>query len=772
MKAENGSTWNKRSGMSGKLMAALGLVLGMASLPAMAQTAPEPADRLCTAGFNVDYGWFNVLGSVPADDRFGVLEFLGGLTSGACVPITPARLAVQLGGTALPLSGEAIYNNLGSASPTLTVPLLEPALCEDYYSGAGTATWNLVIKDANDQDMIGGPVVGITALDYNLNSGALVPQRADASTPWLTCHAGLAPNSTAGSVEPDENGVFADGLESETNLRVAFLDVQGAPLASDVLNQAQAAGSNVAFTVRVSNHGSVPAQDVRIREFVPTASTLMGPIVERVVGGCIDHGPAGDALNPCSNTGGNSNGIGANRFAQNIGPLAPGAHRDFTLTRRSNGSDFSAGQPLALIQVAAFSAPGTAIEVDRADNSRSLRIRMVENESPTAHSQSVSTPEETSKPIVLTATDPDSPTLTFQVASQPSHGTLTGTAPNLTYTPALDYPSGHAAGTDSFTFTASDGITTSAPATVTISVTPVNDEPRYVQGTLDDPYPASEGQLLGINLTGVFTDPEGDAFTLSVTGALPTGVQFYPNHPLTGGPAIAGSLSLSSAGSYPLTVMATETSTSPALSGSRPFTLVIANVNQAPTVSNTPLPDRADNEGVTIEAFSLASGFTDPDPGTQFAFTVTGDGFPQGISVDENGIVSGTLSQMAAGVYTVTIIADDQQGDTVSDDFVWTVNAVNVAPERVGTLADRLLLVGQVMEILGSDLQDAFFDPDGDPLTITVAGLPLGVYLLPSGNIGGAPVPGSEGDYPITVTATDTGTPALSETQTFTIRVE
>ena len=51
-----------------------------------------------------------------------------------------------------------------------------------------------------------------------------------------------------------------------------------------------------------------------------------------------------------------------------------------------------------------------------------------------------------------TGTDPDGDPLTFAVVAAPSHGTLTGTAPDLTYTPAADY-----FGPDELTFTVSDG---------------------------------------------------------------------------------------------------------------------------------------------------------------------------------------------------------------------------------------------------------------------------------------------------------------------------
>ncbi|MBE7195038.1 MAG: hypothetical protein INR66_21490, partial [Gordonia polyisoprenivorans] len=88
---------------------------------------------------------------------------------------------------------------------------------------------------------------------------------------------------------------------------------------------------------------------------------------------------------------------------------------------------------------------------------------------PSANSQSVTTDQAIAKAITLTGSDPDTPPLglSYTVTTAPAHGTLTGTTPNLTYTPTPGY-----SGTDSFTFTDNNGSNTSTPATVTITVTP------------------------------------------------------------------------------------------------------------------------------------------------------------------------------------------------------------------------------------------------------------------------------------------------------------
>ena len=89
------------------------------------------------------------------------------------------------------------------------------------------------------------------------------------------------------------------------------------------------------------------------------------------------------------------------------------------------------------------------------------------NSPPLAGDQAVTTAEDTPVAITLTGSDPDGDPLTFSVVSGPANGSLSGTAPTLTYTPDPGFN-----GADSFTFDVNDGLLLSAAATVSLTVTP------------------------------------------------------------------------------------------------------------------------------------------------------------------------------------------------------------------------------------------------------------------------------------------------------------
>ena len=56
-----------------------------------------------------------------------------------------------------------------------------------------------------------------------------------------------------------------------------------------------------------------------------------------------------------------------------------------------------------------------------------------------ANAQAVTTPEDTALAITLTGSDPDLDPLTFAIVTGPTNGALTGTPPNVTYTPNANY---------------------------------------------------------------------------------------------------------------------------------------------------------------------------------------------------------------------------------------------------------------------------------------------------------------------------------------------
>ena len=105
-----------------------------------------------------------------------------------------------------------------------------------------------------------------------------------------------------------------------------------------------------------------------------------------------------------------------------------------------------------------------SVNIDIIDNGEA------NNSKPVAEPQSVTVAKNTAQSITLTGSDIDGDPLTYAIASNPSHGSLTGTPPNVTYTPDDGY-----IGSDSFTFTVNDGNEDSDPATVDITI---NEEGR------------------------------------------------------------------------------------------------------------------------------------------------------------------------------------------------------------------------------------------------------------------------------------------------------
>ncbi len=145
-------------------------------------------------------------------------------------------------------------------------------------------------------------------------------------------------------------------------------------------------------------------------------------------------------------------------------------------------------------------------EINSAPATVSITVTPV-NDVPLASSKSVTTDEDRPLPIILGGSDLDADHLTFSVVTAPTHGTISGVAPNLIYNPAFDFH-----GVDQFTFAVHDGTVISAPASVSIMVNAVNDAPVAVARSLT----TSENSPLPFKLDG--TDVEGSPVTFVVLG--------------------------------------------------------------------------------------------------------------------------------------------------------------------------------------------------------------------------------------------------------------
>jgi hypothetical protein len=122
------------------------------------------------------------------------------------------------------------------------------------------------------------------------------------------------------------------------------------------------------------------------------------------------------------------------------------------------------------------------------------------NARPRANPSTVQVQPNIVSPIRISGTDPDGDKIVYTVVLAPLHGELSGTPPDLKYSPATNY-----LGPDRFTFKVADGFDESDPVSVTIQVSRQNRAPKSedqsVQATAEIP--------LLIPLSG--SDPDGDS---------------------------------------------------------------------------------------------------------------------------------------------------------------------------------------------------------------------------------------------------------------------
>jgi hypothetical protein len=294
------------------------------------------------------------------------------------------------------------------------------------------------------------------------------------------------------------------------------------------------------------------------------------------------------------------------------------------------------------------------------------------NRAPVANSQFVGTDKDTPIDIVITGSDADGASPTFSIAGTPSHGTLSGTAPNLTYVPKSNYT-----GSDQFTFRVNDGAVDSTTAKVTITVTPVTDVPGNVApvfGNSSIPSETNEDSAYSGLLNA--TDANGDVLIFSKISG-PAWLAVSQNGTLSGTPQN------SNVGPNVFSVKVRDPFKA---SANTTFTITVANTNDAPAFKLSPVVYPAGTEKVAYRDQSLANIAYDPDRGDSLAFTkISG---PEWLTVSISGTLEGTPPKGSAGDNEFTIRATDLSGAATAAMLQIKINSNNLPLpwklERVG----------------------------------------------------------------------------------------
>jgi hypothetical protein len=349
------------------------------------------------------------------------------------------------------------------------------------------------------------------------------------------------------------------------------------------------------------------------------------------------------------------------------------------------------------------------------------------NKVPTANALNLSLLEGSSTNIVLSGTDPEGATLSYLIVANPVHGTLSGAAPNITYTPAPGF-----SGTDSFTYKVNDGVDDSGPATVTLTVIAVNHPPNANAQSLQ----LAEDSPLPIKLTA--TDADSDPITYLIISG-PT------NGTLTG---IAPNLTYlpftnyNGADSFTFKASDGKLDSAPAL-----VTLSIAPLNDAPVL--VPPASQALHKNSAAMTWQFSVSDVDDSVGAIKVTASSSDSSivaPSGILLSGTGTTrSVTITPMlgATGQVQIYLMASDAKASSSNSFVLLITNTPPLAMDDSLTTA-----ANESMQISEATLLSNDTDADGDLLKLVGADLSSehgGTLLLAGGSITYTPAPGYTG---------------------------
>ncbi|ALD22278.1 hypothetical protein AM218_14985 [Hymenobacter sp. DG25A] len=399
--------------------------------------------------------------------------------------------------------------------------------------------------------------------------------------------------------------------------------------------------------------------------------------------------------------------------AAQLVPAASLANLSFSPALNANGTSYSSFT--FQVQDNGGTSNG-GLDLDPTPNTITLDVTPV-NDAPVAEAQSVSTEEDVAKLITLTGTDIEGDALTYSIVGNPNNGSVSGSGHTFTYTPNADYY-----GSDSFTFKVNDGALDSAPATVSITVTPVNDAPTLAAISAPEAIneDAPEQTML---LSGISSGAANEVQTLTVTATsdntslIDNIAVLYTSQEVTG--SLKYTPKANQYGSALITVKVNDGD----LEVSRTFTITVNAVNDAPSFTKGADQTVLEDAGAQSVAWATAISAGPANESTQqVTFVVsntnttlfTSTGQP---AIDATGQLTYTPAANANGVATLQVTLTDDGGTTyggvaqsAEQTFTINITPVNDAPvamKDTGTVNEDSALYGGSVVANDTDVDDA-----------------------------------------------------------------
>lgn len=363
--------------------------------------------------------------------------------------------------------------------------------------------------------------------------------------------------------------------------------------------------------------------------------------------------------------------------------------------------------------------------------------------------------EETQLTFTASATDPDAgQTVTYSLGPDaPSGAYIDPSTGVFTWTPS-EYQGPQ---TYAIQVIATDNGNGSRQTTQVVNVTVREVNLPPVLNPIENQFVA-QGDTLGFYLNGYDFDYPYQPLTYTLAPDAPAGAAVDSNGYFTFNNAVAGT--------YTITVSLTDDGIPP-LTATRSFDVTVVPPNHAPVLAA--IPDVTVPE---LSTLSFTASATDPD-GHTLVYEL--ENAPFGASIDSaTGAFTWTPDEyQGPGVYTITVrVTDIYPGQPLSDakTFVVTVAEVN-APPVLATIGPRAGRPGRTLSFQASATDN---DYPAQTLTYSLdAGAPAGATIDPSTGAFSWPVPAEQpfGVVVLTVRVTDSGTPALSASETIQIDI-